>query len=46
MSVGLLYRVVINSLVLVNFTKVSRKSIEVVLNSCVNLMVGWSEFRY
>ena len=43
---GLLYRVVINPLVLLNFTVLSRKSIDVGQNLCVNLMVGWSEFRY
>ena len=39
-SVGLLYRVVISALLGLNFTVVSRNSMKVVLNSCVNLMVG------
>ena len=46
MSVGLLYKVVIICLDLSNLTVVSKKLILSLLNSDVNLMVGWREFRY
>ena len=39
-SVGFSYKVMYNSLLLLTFTVVSRKSICVGLNSWVNLMVG------